>query len=234
MSDTISADRFVNRLVRRKEWGDRSAKIVWIIAGILFVGILVVLFAFPMLTSLMVNEDDPASLAWGWSVQTSYFHKAWDLSAKPFFIGIALWFGSITVWGLALFALNSEKRRAKQAPEQMLIIESLISRVKNGDLGYHEGVKTVMGYFGVDSYDMDAWPAWQESSREEHKAIWDKFRLQFEFNPGGLPAIKEPIPSITYHIPLHDIDSEQNLQECLLHGFQRLMPERDWIYAADW
>jgi hypothetical protein len=81
---------------------------------------------------------------------------------------------------------------------------------------------------------IDAWPAWLLLPEQKHKEIWDKFRQRFEFNISVFPAIKEPVPSVTYWITNYNDDSYEYLQKSLSRYFQHLIPEGEWIYVIDW
>jgi len=234
MSKTESADRRTKRLILLKEWQDRSIRVTQVI----FVVSILIVFAIAAVPgfisgstfrAFLVDENDPAELR-EWSSQIPQWEKqARELSPKALLLAATLNLAGLLSFITASLAYGSEKRKTMNSLERTMIIDSLVRRAQSGDYGYHKGVETILRDFNINQWDMEAWPAWQPLVEQEHKEIWGKFRERFEFNFDNTPAIKEPIPSVTYKIKSH-----KNLQECLLSCLRRLIPESDWVYALDY
>ena len=228
--------RAANRLVHFKEWQDRSCKFTWILFLILIAVAFVFFCLYPMASAFLYNEDDPIQTAkWSHNV-ASYIGRVWNIFKYPIFSGIALFVcGVISSCG-ALLAYRAEKRKTIEAPGRVDVMNILIYRLRNKDLGYHQGVEIILRDFGIFPFYLNIWPTWQPFIYRETTEIWNKFCRKFEFKTGNVPAIKEPTPSVTYNInDLFDyLTKYSNLQECLLAYFRHTTSKGDWVYALDW
>ncbi len=87
--------------------------------------------------------------------------------------------------------------------------------------------------------------AWEELSRTEYDAVWDRFERRFEFRPSiyesDWPGIREPAPSVTFDIsgfyrrdPRASEAMEWDLNLCVLEALRRCTGPSRWLYALDW
>jgi len=166
MSEVNLPDRIARQLIRIKRWEGLSAALTLILPGILIICILVIYFGYPILTPILVNEDDPVQAARWVAHVNSFVHQAWSLTKNPLYIGVGLWVVVIISYILARFAYRAEMRKVMKEPERVQILDSLIHKVKNRHGNYRESVESILDGFGIHRFLFDAWPAWQPFTKQ--------------------------------------------------------------------